>query len=165
MSKKEHSYRTTVTWTGNKGTGTSDYRAYERDHVISAEGKPDVPGSSDPAFRGNKARYNPEDSLVASASACHMLWYLHLCSENNVVVEKYVDHAVGTMVENGDGSGQFSKIILRPTITVQMPAMKEKALSLHHEANKMCFIARSVNFPIHHEPEILVGDKTNSTIL
>ncbi|HWA35752.1 MAG TPA: hypothetical protein VG737_16530, partial [Cyclobacteriaceae bacterium] len=86
-----------------------------------------------------------------------MLWYLHLCSENNVVVEKYVDHAAGRMIENADGSGQFSEIILRPTITIRKQEMKEKALSLHHEANQLCFIARSVNFPIHHEPKIVVS--------
>ncbi len=156
---KEHSYHAIITWTGNKGTGTSNYRAYERDHVISVEGKPDIPGSSDPAFRGNKTRYNPEDSLVASASACHMLWYLHLCSENNVVVEKYVDHAGGTMIENPNGSGQFRDIVLRPVVTVQKAEMKQMALSLHHQANQMCFIARSVNFPIRHEPEVLVSEK------
>jgi organic hydroperoxide reductase OsmC/OhrA len=156
---KEHSYNATVTWTGNKGTGTSNYRAYERDHVISVEGKPDIPGSSDPAFRGNKRRYNPEDSLVASVSACHMLWYLHLCSENNVVVENYVDHASGTMTENADGSGQFREITLHPVITIQKSEMREKALSLHHQANQLCFIARSVNFPIHHEPEVIVSNK------
>jgi organic hydroperoxide reductase OsmC/OhrA len=154
---KAHSYAATITWTGNRGTGTSDCRAYDRDHVISVEGKPEIPGSSDPAFRGNKSRYNPEDALVASASACHMLWYLHLCADNKIVVEKYIDHAQGSMVENEDGSGQFKEIILRPIVTIQKPEMREKALSLHHQANKMCFIARSVNFPIHHEPEIIVS--------
>jgi organic hydroperoxide reductase OsmC/OhrA len=154
---KAHLYKATITWTGNKGTGTSEYRAYDRDHVISAAGKPEIPGSADPAFRGNKTRYNPEDTLVASVSACHMLWYLHLCADNKIVVEKYVDYAEGSMIENEDGSGQFKEITLRPVITVQKPAMREKAISLHHEANKMCFIARSVNFPIHHEPEILVS--------
>jgi organic hydroperoxide reductase OsmC/OhrA len=155
---KVHSYTATITWTGNKGSGTSDYREYDRDHLISVEGKPDIPGSSDPAFRGNKTRYNPEDSLVGSASACHMLWYLHLCSENNVVVEKYVDHAEGEMIENPDGSGQFKEIILKPIVTIRKEDMKEKALSLHHRANQMCFIARSLNFPIHHKPEIIVCD-------
>ncbi|HZY81875.1 MAG TPA: OsmC family peroxiredoxin, partial [Cyclobacteriaceae bacterium] len=94
---KNHSYTATVTWTGNRGSGTATYLGYDRDHIVSVDGKPEIPGSSDPAFRGNKARYNPEDFLLASASACHMLWYLHLCSENNVVVEKYIDRAVGTM--------------------------------------------------------------------
>ena len=113
---KEHQYTAQVTWTGNRGTGTSGYTAYDRDHLISANGKPDIFGSSDPAFRGNGNKYNPEDSLVAALSACHMLWYLHLCSVNGVVVIDYVDKATGIMKENEDGSGQFSEVTLHPLI-------------------------------------------------
>ncbi len=154
---KEHHYATKVTWTGNNGTGTSEYKAYSRNHIISIAGKPDVPGSSDAAFRGDAARYSPEDSFVAACSACHMLWYLHLCSVNQVIVEKYVDDATAIMIENADGSGQFKEIVLRPTITVRQVTMVEKATALHHEANNMCFLARSINFPIRHEPIINVG--------
>src|SRR5688572_29026869 len=109
---KQHQYKTTVTWTGNKGSGTSDYRAYERGHTISADGKTDILCSSDPAFRGDKTKYNPEDILVGSLSGCHMLWYLHLCAENGVVVTNYTDHATGIMAENSDGSGQFTEVTL-----------------------------------------------------
>ena len=151
---KEHQYTAQVTWTGNRGTGTSGYTAYDRDHLISANGKPDIFGSSDPAFRGNGNKYNPEDSLVAALSACHMLWYLHLCSVNGVVVIDYVDKATGIMKENEDGSGQFSEVTLRPLITVESPAMTEKAKLLHEDAHRMCFIARSVNFPVRHQPTI-----------
>ena len=83
---KQHTYNVTVEWTGNEGQGTSEYRAYSRNHLISADGKPSVDGSSDPSFRGDAARWNPEELLVASVSACHKLWYLHLCSDNGVVV-------------------------------------------------------------------------------
>jgi organic hydroperoxide reductase OsmC/OhrA len=152
--EKQHHYTATITWSGNKGTGTSGYAAYDRDHVISVEGKPDIHGSSDPAFRGNKNRYNPEDTLVAALSACHMLWYLHVCAVNGVVVEKYTDDASGTMDENSDGSGQFSEVVLRPQVTVQSAGMKDKAMRLHDDAHRMCFIARSVNFPVHHLPTI-----------
>jgi organic hydroperoxide reductase OsmC/OhrA len=152
--EKKHHYEATVTWTGNRGTGTSGYAAYDRDHIIAAVGKPEIPGSSDPAFRGNKNRYNPEDSLVAALSACHMLWYLHVCAVNGVVVETYSDAASGTMDENADGSGQFSEVVLRPHVTVQTADMKVKALQLHDEAHRMCFIARSVNFPVRHEPTV-----------
>ena len=155
--EKEHHYSTTVTWIGNEGTGTSEYKAYSRNHIISIPGRPDVPGSSDPSFRGDPSRYSPEDSFVAAISACHMLWYLHLCAVNHVVVEKYIDNATATMIENTDGSGQFNEITLKPTVTVKDATMLEKATSLHHEANKMCFITRSVNFPIHHKPIILIG--------
>lgn len=150
---KEHSYNSTITWTGNLGTGTSAYTAYSRNHTISIEGKPDFLGSSDPIFRGDRDRYSPEDSLVAALSACHMLWYLHLCSDNNVIVEKYVDKAAGVLVENEDGSGQFKEVVLRPVVTVRAQSMVEKAKSLHQDAHRMCFLARSINFPVHHQPE------------
>lgn len=149
---KQHLYKTTVTWTGNKGSGTSDYRKYERSHTISAEGKSDILCSSDPAFRGDKTKYNPEDILVGSLSGCHMLWYLHLCAENGVVVTNYTDHASGIMAENADGSGQFSEVTLSPQVTVQDASMIAKANALHEKAHAMCFIARSVNFPVRHQP-------------
>lgn len=153
---KQHHYRATVTWTGNQGTGTSGYKAYSRDHVISAEGKKDIEGSSDPSFRGDKSRYSPEDLLLDAISSCHMLWYLHLCAVNGVVVTNYVDHATATMTEENDGSGQFTEASLSPVVTVQHESMIEKANALHHEANKLCFIARSVNFPVHHHPTAVV---------
>lgn len=153
---KEHHYKTTTTWTGNRGTGTSAYTAYSRNHTISIEGKPDLLGSSDPVFRGDPDRYSPEDSLVAALSACHMLWYLHLCAVNNVVVEDYVDKAAGVLVENEDGRAQFKEVVLRPEVTVKERSMVERAKALHKDANSMCFLARSVNFPVHHMPDITV---------
>ena len=149
---KEHHYVTQLRWTGNRGEGTSHYRAYDRDHVLSVNGKPELAGSSDPSFRGNPDRYNPEELLVASLSSCHMLWYLHLCSVNGVVVVDYRDSAGGIMLEDADGGGRFSEVVLRPVVTVTSATMKEKAASLHHEANRLCFIANSVNFPVRHEP-------------
>ena len=153
---KEHHYRTQLRWTGNRGEGTSHYRAYDRDHVLSAAGKPELPGSSDPSFRGNPERYNPEELLVASLSSCHLLWYLHLCAVNGVVVTAYEDAAEGVMQEADNGSGRFSAVILRPLVTVTTEAMREKALALHHDANTYCFIAGSVNFPVRHEPVVKV---------
>jgi organic hydroperoxide reductase OsmC/OhrA len=153
---KLHEYKSTLTWIGNRGTGTSEYKGYDRDHNIQIEGKEIIHASSDPSFRGNKSRYNPEEMLVMSVSSCHMLWYLHIACVNSVVVTAYVDNAFGTMEENEDGSGQFKEITLRPRVTVLEKSMIEKANALHHEANKMCFIARSVNFPIHHLPEAVL---------
>ncbi len=149
---KQHRYNTTVTWTGNKGTGTNNYRTYERSHTIFMEGKPDIQGSSDPAFRGDKSKHNPEDLMVAALSGCHMLWFLHLCSDNGVIVTRYSDRAIGTMVENSDGGGQFSEVTLYPEVIVKESSMIEKANALHDDAQRMCFIARSVNFPVHHQP-------------
>ena len=92
---KEHTYSVTLTWTGDQGEGTSDYKAYTRDYDIACEGKPVLKGSADPNYFGDGARHNPEDMLVASLSACHMLWYLHLCAVSKVVVTAYEDHAEG----------------------------------------------------------------------
>lgn len=147
---KEHHYVLTTKWTGNKGEGTTNYRSYDRDHVLVADNKPDIPGSSDPSFRGDKTRYNPEELLVASLSSCHMLWYLHLCSEAGVVVVDYTDRATGTMVETADGGGHFSNVTLYPNVVVADVTMIAKANELHHQANKLCFIANSCNFPVHH---------------
>ena len=148
----EHNYKATITWTGNEGRGTADYRGYQRSHIITAYGKPEIPASSDPSFRGDKTRYNPEELLLASISSCHMLWYLHLCSVNGVIVVEYIDQATGVMIEAADGSGYFKEVTLYPKVTVSDELMIKKANALHHEANKMCFIANSVNFPIHHVP-------------
>jgi organic hydroperoxide reductase OsmC/OhrA len=152
-----HHYSATTTWVGNHGTGTSDYKAYDRNHDIAVEGKNTLLCSSDPTFRGDKTRHNPEELLVASLSGCHMLWYLHLCATNKIVVTEYHDEASGIMQENPDGSGQFTEVTLRPSVTVTDAAMIEKANKLHHEANKLCFIARSVNFPVRHQPVTLAA--------
>ena len=147
-----HHYKATITWTGNTGKGTSDYRAYERNHTISIDGKPTIPGSSDPSFRGDPTRYNPEEMLVASLSACHMLWYLHVCTEAGVVVVDYTDDATGTMAETADGGGHFKEVTLHPKVTVSDESMIAKANELHRKANKLCFIANSCNFPVNHIP-------------
>lgn len=149
---REHQYALTTRWTGNTGTGTNSYRSYERSHTISAENKPEILASSDPSFRGDKTRYNPEELLVASLSSCHMLSYLHLCAVAGVVVLDYTDTATGTMVETPDGGGHFSEVTLYPAVIVAEPSMVEKANALHQQANTLCFIANSCNFPVHHKP-------------
>lgn len=156
---KEHQYQTSLAWAGNKGSGTIDYRSYDRSYVISIDHKPDILGSSDSAFLGDKTKHNPEDLLVSSLSSCHMLWYLHLCAQNGVVVLDYKDNAVGKMTEQADGSGFFSEVILHPVVTISDAADTEKANALHEQANKMCFIAKSCNFPVRHEPSCLVDGR------
>lgn len=155
MSDKHHEYSVTVTWTGNHGTGTSAYRAYSRDHVISANGKPDIPGSSDPAFRGDGERWNPEDLFVAALSACHKLWYLHFCAVSGVVVIGYEDHAEGTMEMDEDGAGRFTEVVLKPRVTITERSDVGIAEELHGDAHEKCFIANSVNFPVRCEPTII----------
>lgn len=153
LAHDEHRFTTTLTWTGNRGTGTSNYRAYGRDHEIGAAGKSSaIPCSSTPVFRGDKERYNPEELLIGSLSGCHMLWFLHLCAQAGLVVTAYADNAEGTMQLNADGSGRFSEVVLRPRAEYVEAPSREKLEELHHRAHEMCFIARSVNFPVRCEP-------------
>jgi organic hydroperoxide reductase OsmC/OhrA len=149
---KEHKYNINLQWTGNTGKGTETYRGYERSHTISVEGKPDIEGSSDPSFRGDKQKYNPEEMFLASLSSCHMLWFLHVCSEANIIVLEYSDSAVGTLIETSDGSGKFSEVVLHPKVKVREAVMLEKINQLHDKAHKFCFISNSCNFPVRHLP-------------
>jgi organic hydroperoxide reductase OsmC/OhrA len=156
---REHTYETDLTWTGNRGTGTSAYQAYSRAHEIVGNGKPILPGSSDPVFRGDRARYNPEELLVAALSACHMLAYLHLCADAGVVVTAYVDRARGVMVETANGGGHFVEVVLRPEVTLEDECHRERVLTLHDDAHHHCFIASSVNFLVRCEPSARVDER------
>ncbi len=149
---KQHHYSATVTWTGNKGNGTNDYREYERSHTVHISGKPDILASSDAPFRGDITKHNPEDFLLSALSSCHMLWYLHLCADAGVIVTHYVDKAEGTMEEKQGGGGHFSAVVLHPVVTVSEAWMIPKANELHDKALEKCFIANSVNFKVSHEP-------------
>ncbi|MGN7801083.1 OsmC family protein [Leifsonia sp. 22587] len=153
--KLEHSYAIDLQWTGNRGTGTSGYKDYGRDHVVSTEGKHSIEGSADRVFFGDRDRWNPEELLLAALSQCHMLSYLAEAAGAGVVVVGYTDAATGTMVQTGDGGGHFTEVTLRPRVTVADPAQAELAASLHAPASRKCFIAASVNFPVHHAPELL----------
>lgn len=151
---KLHQYALEVHWTGNTGNGTSDYRGYERSHSIEVDGKPVIEGSSDVAFRGDNTRHSPEELFVSSIAACHMLWYLHLCSDAGVRVIAYTDQATATMAETDDGGGRFVEVVLHPRVLVSESAMLSRARELHHRAHQLCFIANSCNFPIRHEASI-----------
>ena len=156
---RRHTYETRSVWTGDRGQGTADYRGYDRTHETTSPGRPAIASSSDPAFRGDDDRWNPELLLVAALSQCHMLSYLHQCAVNGVVVTAYEDTAEGVMVETPNGGGHFEDVVLRPVVTVAEHGMAERAQALHHDASAICFIASSVNFPVRHEPRIVVrGD-------
>jgi organic hydroperoxide reductase OsmC/OhrA len=149
---KQHNYTVSLRWTGNNGNGTTDYNAYERSYSILIDGKPEILGSSDPVFRGDVKKHNPEELLVAAVSSCHMLWFLHLCAVEGIIVTDYVDTPVGKLVEEPNGSGRFKEIILHPTVTVTDNLMIEKANELHKKANAFCFIANSLNCKVSHMP-------------
>lgn len=153
----KHQYSANIVWTGNTGTGTSDYASYSRDHVISIDHKQDLQGSSDSIFRGDVTKHNPEDMLLSSLSVCHMLWYLHLCADAGVIVTAYTDKVEG-ILEYGKNGGKFTEVTLHPVVSVESEEMIPLAMSLHSEAHACCFIANSVNFPVKHEPNISIKE-------
>jgi organic hydroperoxide reductase OsmC/OhrA len=152
-----HNYRVAVEWQGNRGTGTSGYRDYGREHLITADGKPEIAGSADRTFHGNVERWNPEELLLVALSQCHMLSYLHVAASNGIVVTAYTDSATGTMEQTHDGGGHFVRAVLRPVVTIAGGSV-ELAESLHEEASRKCFIAASVNFPVEHEVTIVLAE-------
>jgi len=162
MPARSHRFTAELEWTGNTGVGTTDYRSYRRSHAIRAPGKPEIGGSSAPVFRGEADRYDPEELLVASLAACHMLWYLHLAAVGGVTVVAYTDAPVGTLREDDDGGGQFTEVVLSPRVRIARgdPA---HARALHAEAHAKCFVARSVNFPVRCEPTIEIASAEAST--
>lgn len=158
---KAHRYPVELSWTGNHGSGTQTYQGYGRDHEIRVAGKPVIAGSAEPAYHGDASRHNPEDLLVASLSACHMLWYLHLAADAGVVVTAYVDSAEGTLAVDASG-GQFTEVVLRPQVTVSAFTDAVRAAALHADAHHACYIARSMNFPVRCEPRTVVEQGSGS---
>lgn len=158
MAAKEHAYTVNLKWTGNLGEGTKKYTGYSRDHEIKAVGKPLILGSSDPSFRGNPEKYNPEDLFVSTLASCHMLWYLHLCNVNKITVVSYEDNPKGTMIEDERGSGQFKEVTLFPVVVIKEDKIT-LAEKLHYEAHEYCFIANSVNFEVACEPTTSIFEK------
>jgi organic hydroperoxide reductase OsmC/OhrA len=148
----QHSFAVSVEWTGNRGTGTSGHRDFGRDNTLTTDGRPPLLGSAARVFHGDADRWNPEETLMAALVECHLLSYLYLAAKNGIVVESYTDAATGSIATEGDG-GRFTEVTLHPRVTISSgdPAL---ARSLHDEAEKICFIAQSVNFPVTHEPVI-----------
>ena len=155
--ERTHEYRISSHWTGNSGSGTSAYGAYSRAHEWTGEGKSaPILGSSDPVFRGDPARYNPEELLVGALSTCHMLWVLHLCADAGIVVTEYADDAWGEMVEHADGSGEMTRVVLRPRMRITDGGRASEVPAIHDRAHALCCLARSVRFPVRHEPTVLI---------
>jgi organic hydroperoxide reductase OsmC/OhrA len=154
---KEHLYKLTTTWKGNKGTGTSNVKTYDRSHTVTIGNKPELHLTTDNAFYGDRSKLNPEDLLVAAISSCHMLSYLYLCAMEGVVVTAYEDNATGTMIENEAGGGSFKEVTLNPKVTVAEQSMVDKAMELHHSAHEICYIANSVNFEVNNNPVCTVA--------
>ncbi len=149
---KQHEYTTAVEWTGNQGTGTSSYKGYQRTWDIAVPGKPVVHCSNDPLLGGDPTLMNPEDLLLSSLAACHMLWYLHLASDNRVAVLAYRDSPIGVGEVLPSGAGRFVSAVLRPVVEVPKGTDLALAEDLHHRIHEFCFIARSINFAVGYEP-------------
>lgn len=148
----EHSYALAAEWTGNRGGGTTGYRDYGRNVVLRVDGKPELLASADKPFRGDADRWNPEELLLAALSECHLLSYLHVAVNHGVVVTGYTDAATGAMTVTPDGAGRFTRVDLHPRVELADESQRALADTLHAEANRLCFIANSVGFPVHHEP-------------
>ena len=115
---KIHEFPTHISWTGNLGTGTSSYKAYERTWDMAIDGKATLHCSNDPMLGGDPSKYNPEDMLIAALASCHMLWYLHLCSVAGVTVLAYEDDPIGIGESEPSGKGRFIEAVLRPKIKI-----------------------------------------------
>lgn len=154
MNKGEHHYNAHLIWDGNRGDGTATYGGYGREYRVVIDGKPELQGSADPAFRGAPDRLNPEDLFLASIASCHMLSYLALCARERISVLAYEDAATGTMKEDGRGGGRFEEVVLHPRVTVASAEHIERATHLHERAHELCFIANSCSVPIRNVPEV-----------
>ena len=158
--KNAHEYRVGVEWVGNRGSGTTGFRDYGRELLIHAAHKPPLEASADSAFHGDRDRWNPEELFVAAIAQCHMLSYLHMAVRAGVIVTAYRDDALGTLQQQGLG-GSFTGVDLRPVVTVADTSMIEAANLAHTDANRHCFIANSVNFPVTHVATILVAEASS----
>jgi organic hydroperoxide reductase OsmC/OhrA len=149
MNKGEHHYRSHLIWDGNRGDGTSSYATYGRNYRIAIDGKPEIHGTADAAFRGEADKLNPEDLFLAAISSCHMLSYLALCARARISVLAYEDAATATMREDDKGGGRFEEVV-----TIANAEHIERATELHERAHELCFIANSCSVPIHHRPTV-----------
>ena len=154
----DHDYAVDLRWTGARDVGTVSYRSYGRDNTLSADGTlHDIAASADRTFHGDADRWNPEEMLLGALAQCHLLSYLHVAATDGIVVVAYEDAAVGRMTQTADGGGRFTSVTLRPVVTVAEAGMADRALALHADAARKCFIASSVAFPVDHEPLIVVA--------
>ena len=151
-----HHFSAKLSWTGADRGATDSYESYSRDHVIEVPGKPPLQGSADKVFRGDASRHNPEDLLVMSLSACHMLTYLAEAARAGVRVLAYADEASGTM-QMHQGKMRFTEVSLRPQVLIAADSDPELAQRLHQRAHELCFIASSVNFPVSCDARVSVA--------
>ncbi|MGB5417272.1 OsmC family protein [Algibacter sp.] len=153
-----HIFKATVNWQLGINETTQNPKGFSRNHkVVIANKKTLLEVSAANAFRGDDTLYNPEDLLLTALASCHMMSYLYVCSQNNIEVLSYTDTAEAILNVEASGSGHFSKVSLKPVVTIKNASQIELAKTLHTKANSLCFIANSCNFPIEHFAEIKMG--------
>lgn len=145
-------YTAKVVWRLNEGSFRD--RRYSRAHKWVFDGGVEVDASASPhivplPFSVEEA-VDPEEALVAATSSCHMLFFLHYAADAGLDVEKYTDHAVGTMGKMANGRIGFTRIVLSPDIEFVgvTPPDDELIRELHHKAHGSCFIANTLNCPV-----------------
>lgn len=146
-----------LVWSGGALGPTESVEHYSREFRAEFEGKPPLRGSADPAFHGDPTLYNPEDLLLSSVAACHMLSYLAVCAHARIGVRSYEDAPVATLARR-DGKVRFVDVLLRPKVVLNTGSDIEKARALHEKAHSICVIVNSVNFPVRHEAEVMFSD-------
>jgi organic hydroperoxide reductase OsmC/OhrA len=129
---------------------------YSRAHEWRFDGGQVVRGSSSPSVvrepMSDPFGVDPEEALVASASSCHMLWFLHLARDGGFDVASYRDAATGEMGRI-EGRTALVRIVLRPEVEFAGREPSEAQLAgLHHQAHERCFIANSLKSEIMVEP-------------
>jgi organic hydroperoxide reductase OsmC/OhrA len=133
-------------------------RRYSRRHTLHFDGGVVVPASSAvssvPLPWSDPAAVDPEEMFIASLSSCHLLWFLDLAARAGLVVDRYVDEAVGTLAKDPRGRISMTVVTLRPQVSFggsRQPSAQEHA-ALHHEAHERCFIANSVLTEVRCDP-------------
>lgn len=155
MTPVAHHYSARLVWAGNTGTGTAGYDSYGREYRVLVDGKPELAGTADPAFRGDPGLHNPEELFLSAIAACHMLTYLALCARRGVRVVAYEDDVRSTMRLDSRGGGKFDEVVLRPTVTIDGDDRAAAlAAELHDDAHELCFIASSCSVPIRHDATV-----------
>ena len=154
----EHRYEVELEWQGDRGEGTSGYRAYGRQHVVRAAGKlHEIAGSSDRVFHGDRDRWNPEELLLDRAQPVPHALVPARRDQSRGDRARVHRQRGRTMLEDGRGGGAFTEVTLHPVVTVADASMLALADELHAEAAEKCFIAASVAFPVRHEPTSVVA--------
>lgn len=145
-----HTFEVDLSWEKKQLQPNSDNKIYTKNHIIKIVGKPELAVSAAKSFKGDPDLYNPEDLLLSSLVSCHMMSYLYVCAQHKIEILSYSDQAKAILETYPNGSGKIIEVILNPVVLLKDASQINNAINLHVEANKLCFIANSCNFPVKH---------------